>query len=345
MRNSSALLLAFIPFACNSQGTSKADVVVVENRGEQIDQYVVDVFQDDQRNLWFGTLEKGVAKYDGAELRYLSTKDGLPSDRVVDMAQDAQGTRWFATGHGLSRYDGTAFRNHTTDDGLCSNRMSSLLFVRKGTLWIGTWGGVCTFDGKRFAKFDVPRASVTTPINPDTKDWVTAIMEDRAGNIWFGIGGTGAVRYDGKEFKHITTDDGLLSNHVTEITEDKDGNIWFGTRVAEHDDPDPDKRHGKGGVNRMIGDSIIAFPGMAGFNDGDVYGIHRDKADNMWISTVKNGVYRWNGSTFEHFEVPVSVMSMRDDDKGNLWMGAAGGLYRIDPKGKVFNVTTHGPWE
>jgi ligand-binding sensor domain-containing protein len=80
----------------------------------------------------------------------------------------------------------------------------------------------------------------------------------------------------------------------------------------------------------MIGNEIISFPEIAGFNDGDVYEIYRDKSDNIWIGTVKNGVYRYDGEAFKHYDVPISIMGMLEDRKGNLWLGGAGGLYRIN---------------
>jgi len=38
-------------------------------------------------------------------------------------------------------------------------------------------------------------------------------------------------------------------------------------------------------------------------------------------------------------------MGMKNDKKGNLWLGGAGGLYKINMNGEVINVTTNGPWE
>jgi ligand-binding sensor domain-containing protein len=38
-------------------------------------------------------------------------------------------------------------------------------------------------------------------------------------------------------------------------------------------------------------------------------------------------------------------MGMREDRKGNLWLGGAGGLYRINQSREVINVTTKGPWK
>ena len=61
-------LLTICSVSCNSQ-EKKNDTVEIEKqtepeKGEQIGQYVVETFEDSKGNLWFGTLEKGVAKYD-----------------------------------------------------------------------------------------------------------------------------------------------------------------------------------------------------------------------------------------------------------------------------------------
>ena len=251
---------------------------------------------------------------------------------------------WFGTNAGLSEYDGKSFTNFTVKEGLCHHRVSNLFIDSKGVFWIGTWGGICRYDGNKFSNFPIPYPVIKTRINEDTKDWITEIKEDSKGNIWFGRDGYGASKFNGKSFTHFTAKDGLYSNNIQEIEEDSKGNIWFGSRVGEKDNPDPDKRFGKGGINKYNGKTFISFPKIEGFNKNDVYGIYRDKSDNIWISTKSNGVYKFDGKEFKNYDVPVSIMSMTEDRNGNLWLGGAGGLYCINSKG-IVNVTTDGPWK
>jgi len=341
------LAISILSTSCNSQEkkvntSTKCDSDKIEIES-QIGEYVTSIFEDSKGNLWFGTLEKGIARFDGEKLKYFTTKDGLPSDRVTSVIEDSNGFYWFSTGEGLAKYDGKSFTNFLVGKDPNSNLISKLLIDSKNDFWVGTWNGVFKFDGEVFYPFSVPYPEVDTKTNEDTKYKVT-LSEDPEGNIWFRRDGYGICKFDGKSFTHLLKKDGLHSNCVTKIEFDKDGNVWFGTRVAERDDPDPEKRSGKGGVNKMIGNEIISFPEIKGFNDGDVYEIYRDKSENIWISTVKNGVYRYDGKAFKHYEVPISIMGMREDRKGNLWLGGAGGLYRINQDGEVINVTTKGPW-
>lgn len=341
-------LLTISTVSCNSQ-KKKDETVKIENPIEQqsnsqIGEYVVETFQDSRGNLWFGTLEKGVAKFDGSKLVYLTIEDGLPSNRIVNIIEDDPGNLWFETDAGLSKFDGKAFTNYNEKDGLCSDMISKLFIDGKGILWIGTWGGVCKFNGSQFENFPIPYPIIETKINQDTKDWITSITEDTKGNIWFGRDGYGASKFDGNSFVHFTTKDGLNSNNVQAIVEDYEGSIWIGTRVAEKDNTDANKRFGQGGLNKYNGEKFIHFPEIKGFNESDVFTIYKDTSNDLWFSTTSNGVYKRKNNEFENYDVPNSTMSFLKDKSGNIWLGCAGGLFKINSKGEIINITTKGPW-
>jgi ligand-binding sensor domain-containing protein len=348
MKISLLTLWIILSVSCNSQ-EKKAETAEIENSTEQtsatqIGEYVVETFQDSKGNLWFGTLEKGAAKYDGTALKYLTKTDGLPSNRIVSIIEDKAGNLWLGTDVGISKYDGTSFTNFSEEDGLISNMVSVIYIDSKGITWVGTWGGVSQFDGTNFKNITIPYPSIETIPNEDTKDWMTTILEDSKGNLWFGRDGYGASKYDGSDYTHITKKEGLYSNNVQTIAEDNDGNIWIGTRVAERDNPDPNKRNGKGGLNKFDGQKIIHFPNIDGVNENDVYEIYKDNSGSLWISTTSSGIYEYQNSEFKNYKVPKSTMSILKDKNENIWLGCAGGLFSINSAG-IFNVTTNGPWK
>ncbi|WP_432410998.1 ligand-binding sensor domain-containing protein [Rasiella sp. SM2506] len=350
-----SLKICFIIFAtsflisCGSKSDSKIknDIIphtLTKDLQDQIGEYVVETFEDSKKTLWFGTLEKGVAKYDGKTLTYVTTTDGLPSNRIVSIIEDTKGNLWFGTGAGLSRYDRKTFTNFNTTHGLLDTRISTILLDSKGNFWIGTWGGVYKFDGIKFTYVTIPIPPIQTQPNEDTKNWVTTLLEDSKGNIWIGRDGYGACKYDGKSFVHYLKDDGLYSNNVQKIVEGTNGDIWFGTRVAEKDNPDSNKRFGDGGITKYNGINFTHYPEVEGLNENDVYEMYKDNLGNIWIGTLSNGVYKYNGTTFINYKVPKPIMSIMKDSKGILWMGCAGGLFSINSTG-IVNVTTKGPWE
>lgn len=353
------VLLFSIVISCHSQDKtiSKEDEEITaathisENTNSQIGEYIIKIFEDSKGNLWFGTLAKGVAKYDGNQLRYYTSEDGLNGNRVGSIVEDTNGNLWFGTHSGLSKYDGQTFKNFNENDGLCDNRVSNLLLDNTGTLWIGTWGGVCKFEANEFLHFPLPNPDIELLPYQSTMNWLTEITEDSKGNIWFARGGYGACKYDGETFTHFTKADGLASNAISDIQEDAEGNIWFSSRVEEKDHPEADKRFGSGGLNRYDGETFIGFPDLPGLHNNDVNDIYRDSKDNIWIGTRDKGVYRYNGKQFSNYSgnnsengFPKSVMCILVDSQEELWIGCAGGLFRNDSTG-IVNVTIEGPWK
>ncbi|QTD38239.1 hypothetical protein JL193_02730 [Polaribacter batillariae] len=350
MKHIFLLFVFLVNLSCKSQNKS-SNITDIDNsnaqkNASQIGDYVTSIYKDSNNNLWFDTIEKGIAKYDGKTLKYLTQKDGLPSNRVTTVKEDKDGILWFATGDGISKYNGKEFVNfHIKENDFYSNTVNQIFIDSQDKFWIGTWGGVYKFDGKSFKEFSIPIPEVKEIINEDTKGWISEIVEDLNGNLWFARSGYGISKFDGKTFIHFLKKDGIHSNQVTEIEFDKENNIWIGTRVAERDNPDPKNRMGKGGINKIVGTEVLSFPEIKGFNDDDVFCIYKDKQENIWISTKTNGVYCFDGKEFNHYDIPISIMGMLDDQNGNLWLGGAGGVYRIDTNEKIINVTTNGPWK
>jgi ligand-binding sensor domain-containing protein len=354
------LLAVALLFSCGGQSKSKVQednsttTLAAPNDSQQIADYVVEIHEDKKGNLWFGTVGEGVARFDGKTLTYLNVDSGLVDNTVAAIAEDRQGNIWFGTHGGLAKYDGKTLTNYTTKDGLCNDRVSQLLIDKSGTVWVGTWGKVCRFDGIMFTEFELPKPAIELQPYQTTMNWVTEIMEDSKGNIWFGRDGYGACKWDGKTFTHYTKKDGLASNNVQVIREDKQGNIWFGCRVTENDHPDSDKRKGAGGLSRFDGKTFTQFPEIAGLSTNETYAIHVDEAGNVWIGTNKIGVYQYDGKGFTLYQETnrkdivsifgYGVQHLLKDSKGTLWIGLSGGLFRLD--GEVIrNVAKGGPWE
>lgn len=66
--------------------------------------------QDDQGDMWFGTIDAGVWRYDGTSLTNYTVKDGLPDNSIECIYKDKRGTLWFGTaGGGVCFFDGSVF--------------------------------------------------------------------------------------------------------------------------------------------------------------------------------------------------------------------------------------------
>jgi len=204
---------------------------------------VFSMFQDKNGNMWFGTDGGGVSKYDGKTFTNFTQKEGLINNKVFCIAQDKPGNLWFGTyGGGVSKYDGQSFTNYTVKEGLCNNFVLSILQDKNGNLWFGTdGGGVSNLILEKSDRLDEKEAtksqSVPQFINYTTKEglpnnYVFSLFQDNNENIWFGTGGGGVAKFDGKYFTHYAEEEGLSNNNVLSITQDKNYNIWFGTRFG-----------------------------------------------------------------------------------------------------------------
>lgn len=325
------------------------------DREPQISEYVREVFQDREGNLWFGTNGEGVCRFDGASLTFFTVKEGFVGTAVRGIVQDKDGAMWFATDWGISRYESGAFTNYRSANGLSADSAWSMMLDKSGAIWVGTHEGVCRFDGTSFVPFDLPRIEVENPESRFTPNVVFAMIEDSAGNLWFGTDGEGVHKYDGKSFTSYTAKDGLAGNLVRSLREDRRGRIWIGTDG--------------GGVSCFDGKTFQTFTTKDGLGTDRVYEILEDRDGNMWFSTLGAGACRYDGTTFKKFGVDQGlsvnelacacgsgyrakdchgpggghVQEILQDTDGNLWFGCSGGLFRLENE-RFINVTRNGPW-
>ena len=339
------------PLVTFRDGNTPQQVSIIS--GTQIGEYVVEIFEDSNGNIWFGTLGKGVAKYNPTaseaqpRLRYFSMDDGLADNTVTAMAGDPQGNLWIGTHSGLSFYNGYTFKSFHQEDGLCNERVSDLLFDAAGTLWIATWDGVCYYKANSFHTFPLPVPEMKLEDYQTTMHWVTEILEDAKGNLWFCRDGYGVLKYDGKSFQHFSKDDGLASDNVQAIAEDDNGLLWFGSRISESDHPDNHKRHGDGGLARFDGHSFVQFASTPGLSNNEIYSISSGEEGNIWIGANKLGLYQFDGHTFTLYSktdradlMPhgYGIQKILVDRKGTIWLGLSGGLFMLQDS-VIMNVT------
>jgi ligand-binding sensor domain-containing protein len=71
---------------------------------------VYSINEDSSGNIWVGTVDAGVWKYDGLNLTHYTTNDGLTSNAVNTIYKDKNGELWFGTDdNGVCKFNGTTF--------------------------------------------------------------------------------------------------------------------------------------------------------------------------------------------------------------------------------------------
>lgn len=306
--------------------------------------------QDRKGNLWFGTTEDGLYKYDGQSFSRFLVADGLNSNTISCLLEDQDGKIWIGTKAGLCRYDGTSIttiqiplpKNQPANKNqLYANLhwVFNILQAKNGKLWFATIDGVFIYDGQSFTPFIIDQASggyLSTNNNAEF------MLEDNVGNMWFGGRGTqGVYRYDGKSITNIKLEPLTLQFESKKVShnwawpqlQDKNGNIWFSNW---------------GGAYRYDGKTFTTFTrreGIPGYN-GLVAKIIEDKNGHLWFGGA--ALSRYDGKSFTRFTTiqglpNLGVWTILEDANGNIWVGTREtGLYQYDGK-KISTYSEYKP--
>ena len=225
------------------------------------------------------------------------------------------------------------FERLSLEAGLSQVTVNCILQDRVGFLWLGTQNGLNRYDGYRFEVYKHDPADPTSLPN----NWITALREDGAGDLWIGTDGGGIVRRHRAadafiRFRHDPEDSRSLSgDRVRSLLVDRLGHLWIGTFDSGLDRFDP----GTGTFDRFRHD-----PGDSTSLGGDrIRAIYEDHLGDLWVGT-DNGLSRLDRgsgsfSTYRHDPAdPASlsddaVLSIVEDHAADLWIGTQHGLNRL----------------
>ncbi|MBK7009762.1 MAG: hypothetical protein IPH36_14615 [Saprospiraceae bacterium] len=155
------IILTILSTSCNSQekkiNTSKnisdSDNIEIES---QIGEYVTSIFEDSRVNYGFGTNGNGIARYDGKNLKYFTSNDGLPSDRVTGIIEDSKGIFWLHTGEGVSKYNGREFTNFLVGEDFGSNVVANYLLIVRTSFGLAPGMEFLDLTERCFTPFQFP---------------------------------------------------------------------------------------------------------------------------------------------------------------------------------------------
>ncbi len=262
----------------------------------------------------------------------LSAADGMSFSLSQSLLQDQRGFMWFGTGYGLNKYDGFNFTIYTLvsgEDVLASNSISRLYQDRAGNLWIGTAADLVRRDMKtgEFTHYK-PDAANPQSLLPGR---INTFGEDSSGALWIGTNG-GLNRYEPATdtFTRYFENEGVLSFLV-----DSGGGTWLGTAYGL-------LYFSPGTLAQQNPVRYRIVPEDQDSAGGNVVNtVFQDQQGAVWAGTQYNGLNRLDRTTgqFTRFltdpDDPYSlshnrVWSIKEDDRGRLWIGTMDGLNLFD---------------
>lgn len=361
---------------------------------------IYSIVQDYRGFLWFGSRGGGVTVFNGLQFKTLTEKDGLINNYIYSIKQDQNKQLWFATNNGISKYNGIKFQNYKIDN-QNNIHVYQIAFDANHSIWLATSKGLYHFERNKFTSISKELKLSAQNVNAvyvasknkiyygdryglhlltiegkklkvhhyssDSRfmnNSITAIHQDKKGNLWLGTYGDGAYQFDGKRFKRFDYGQELYNTSVLNIYEDKEGLLWFATldkgllnyQVDNgnfnylNESMGLSNNHVRciiqdnignfwigtsgGGVCNYFGKLFTTYDKNAGLGGSFIYSIYRDSKKRLWVGNSQKGVSFLKEGKFYNFNqqngfLDVKVKAIVEDDEGAMYFGTEGkGLYR-----------------
>ena len=297
------------------------------------------------------------------KFKKLGLQQGICHPFVYTVNQDKNGFIWIGTGEGLCRYDGFNFSIENGIDILEKDVVNISYKGNKGDLWFGFQNGaICFYDGKEFSLINTQESIKST---------ITGFSEDKNGRMLVSTLNNGIVVVENlSEKKRLLSEseDNLItavrlendllfvgSQNGLDIYEyfPDDIEIKLRVRIEELDFikiQDIRQRADKKGF--WIGTEDEGLYLLMIHSDNtyslkktgenldlgflNVQSIFEDAENNLWISTLRNGVYKIHNpdttgliKDLIHYDesngLPSnSIKHVFEDQEGNIWMATYG---------------------
>lgn len=193
---------------------------------------VFSMYEDDKQNLWFGTGYQGIALYKNGRLKNFTTQSGLPDNSHYSFYKSNAGEFWSAGDMGLTRIkkglnDSVIFQPFFYNTPVDYHKVYGITEAPDGTIWAGGQLGLFYIEDT-LCTYSLPELH-------DRKLFVTAIKQDKQGNVWLSTRGHGILCCTfGSDHKlhlkyRLQEEDGLATNTYLSLAFDENNNVWAGS--------------------------------------------------------------------------------------------------------------------
>ena len=308
---------------------------------------VLALAQTSNGDFWLGTTDEGLFRVHNGQVEKVS--EGLPDLKVNALAPGANGELWIATDAGVVRWDGAKLSRAGIPDSLRGVQVLAMLADRDSNIWLGTNSrGLLRLNAHGVAALAAPEVGA-----------ITAIFEDREGNVWAG-GGSGLMRLRDSPFISYSLPEGLPAVGDSPVFADPSGRTWFAPAsggllwfrdeqrghvssdgldrdlvysiAGRNDDLWIGRQHG--GLTHLSPGGNVTYTQAQGLAQNSVYSVYQARDGTVWAGTLTGGVSHIAGGHLTTYSmanglISNTVNSMIEGPDGAMWFATPAGLSRL----------------
>jgi ligand-binding sensor domain-containing protein len=203
------------------------------------------------------------------------------------------------------------FKNYTTESGLPQSQILALFQDQNNLIWIGTnSGGAASFDGQKFTVYNELNG-----LNNKTVNSITQFKDQIAFGTYSGVD-----LVSNNQKKHFGNKDGVLNENVLKLLVINDSLIMATQK----------------GVYYLYKNQVKEFKTDSLLSESVVYNAEIDKENNLWFSTLNNGLSCYNFKTkkVKWFNTKNglnnnTVFVVKEYSKDTMLIGTSSGLFYL----------------
>ena len=294
--------------------------------------------------IFLASVQAGVcSKY---SFRHYTDGDGLSSNTIQCLYQDAKGYIWVGTNDGLDRFNSHDFTNYRYDYRrpytIANNSIYSICSeTTSGTerIWVGTNDGLYIFDSHD-ETFD--RLPLTVNGAEKNNVIVYTLCVDIGGNLWIGTLGAGLFRYGLKNgsLERYGVDnhpETFTSDLVSKVLLDYENNVWVASGSHIHKYRPETNGFSSFRVEDRVSGNVI----------GRIGTLCQDSFGDIWICGNDGELFKFDisGFTFTSYRPEYDfgrVRAVIEYAPGTIMMGTEKGLVGFNIKSRSFELLDDG---
>jgi diguanylate cyclase (GGDEF)-like protein len=289
-----------------------------------------DIEFDREGRLWIATPD-GLVRGEPGELELLTTRDGLPNNRMLGVTQDREGLVWVATDQGLVKILPGPFEGYSVNSGLVASFVRTINEDERRRLWLGTREGlqIVPYRDGRW-RLDQSQIVLREDGLPDARVYSVAF---ESGDVAWIATAQGVVRWREGEgvVDLIDRDDGLPAQEVHALLIDRSGRLWISSTQ---------------GI-RFLEEGSLRSPRHGVLAGAFALRIRQDEAGRLWFSTLRDGllVLEPDGAltqyTSENGLTDEMLWDLAPAADGSMWVGSNGdGIFRVWFDGRIDRISS-----